>query len=112
MGVGVNGNLIPITERDPETRREWCRKGAAATNAKRRERKTLKEDLLIVLESRQAKIIAALCDKAEAGDTRAVSLIADLINENGIAKTADVTDAVKAEASDRDALLDALKGAG
>ena len=81
-------NLIPMTERTPEERREIARKGAEATNKLRREKKTLKMELEALLEimdekgdSVQKKMSFALIKKAIKGDVRAFETIRDTIGQ-------------------------------
>ena len=77
-------NLIPMTERTPEERREIARKGAEATNKLRREKKTLKALLEIMDEkgdSVQKKMSFALIKKAIKGDVRAFETIRDTIGQ-------------------------------
>ena len=59
------------------------RKGGRASAIKREERKTLKEDLLLLLSTgdAQQKINLALIQKAMDGDTRAYEILRDTIGE-------------------------------
>lgn len=88
-GKGVNNNLIPITERSPEERREICRKGAEAVNAQRLQRKTLAEELTALLSSPdvQKRLCTALLSQAMDGNTSAFQLIRDTIGEKPTEKT-------------------------
>lgn len=76
-------NLVSLRDRTPQERNEISRKGAEATNKLRRERKSLKEDLLVLLSTgdTQGKINLALLQKAMKGDTRAFEVIRDTIGE-------------------------------
>lgn len=76
-------NLINLKDRTPEERKEIARKGAEATNKLLRERKTLKQELLILLSQNnmQEKISLALLEKATTGDTKAYEVIRDTIGE-------------------------------
>ena len=84
-------NLINLKDRTPEERKEIARKGAEATNRIKAERKTLKEELLLLLQKNnyQEKISLSLIDKALSGDTKAYEVIRDTIGE----KPKDVIDA-------------------
>lgn len=76
-------NLINLRDRTPRERQEISRKGAEATNRLRRERKTLKEELLLLLSENdmQEKISLALLQKAMQGDTKAFEVMRDTIGE-------------------------------
>ena len=84
-------NLINLKDRTPEERKEIARKGAEATNKLLARRKTLREELLALLEkdSYQEKISLSLLQKAVNGDTKAYEVIRDTIGE----KPKDVIDA-------------------
>lgn len=86
-------NLIPTSERSKEEVREIGRKGGIASGKARRERKTLKEELLLLLEKgdTQEKISLAMIQEALDGNTKAFEVIRDTIGEKPIDKTADVT---------------------
>lgn len=62
---------------------EDSKKGQAVAAANRRARKTLKEELQILLSmgDTQAKMSLALIEKAKNGDTRAFEVIRDTIGE-------------------------------
>lgn len=66
-----------------EERQENGRKGAAKTKALIQARKTLKEELLLLLSSgkTQERVSLALIDKAMNGDTKAFEVIRDTIGE-------------------------------
>ena len=76
-------NFISMADRTPEERREIARKGAEATNKLLRERKTLAEELLILLSQGnvQEKISLAMIEKCLKGDTKAYEVIRDTIGE-------------------------------
>ena len=76
-------NLIPASKLTPEERRENGRKGGIASGIARNERKTLKEQLLILLENgdTQKEVSLALISKALTGDTKAFEVIRDTIGE-------------------------------
>jgi len=76
-------NLIPNSERTPSELREITSKGGIRSGEARRKRKTLREELLVLLESGgiQGNICVALIDKALDGDTKAFQIIRDSIGE-------------------------------
>lgn len=76
-------NLIPNSERTPEELREMTRKGGIRSGEVRRARKTLKEELLLLLSDgdTQKRISLAQLEKALAGDTKAYEVIRDTIGE-------------------------------
>lgn len=76
-------NLIPNSERTPSERREIAQKGGIASGEARRRRKSLKEELELLLSdgNMQERIGTALLGKALKGDTRAFEVIRDTIGE-------------------------------
>ncbi len=76
-----------------EEAREIGRKGGIASGKARRERKTLREELLLLLEKgdTQEKISLAMIKEALDGNTKAFEVIRDTIGEKPVDKTADVT---------------------
>lgn len=102
----------------PAEARERGRKGGKASAAKRAERKTFREGLLLLLNeplkdkagnvtdnTTQDAIIAALVKRAANGDTRAFEMIRDTIGEKPVQ---DVT----VRTGDFSALDEAFKGLG
>lgn len=98
--------------------RERGRKGGRASAAKRAERKTFREGLLLLLNeplkdksgnvtdnTTQDAIIAALVKRAANGDTRAFEMIRDTIGEKPVQD-------VKVSTGDFSALDGAIKGMG
>lgn len=96
--------------------REYGRKGGKASAAKRAERKTFREGLLLLLNeplkdksgnvtdnTTQDAIIAALVKRAANGDTRAFEMIRDTIGEKPVQD-------VKVSTGNFSALDDAFKG--
>ena len=79
-------NLKPQNTRTKEEQKEIARKGGIASGKARRERKTFKEELLLLLESgdNQSKVSVALLKKAMKGDTKAFEVIRDTIGEKPI----------------------------
>ena len=107
-------NLRPV--RTKEEARERGRNGGKASGAKRAERKTLKEGLLLLLNEQlkdkdgkptskttQDAIIAGLVKRAVSGDTRAFEIIRDTIGEKPAEK-------LKVSAGEFSALEDAFAG--
>jgi hypothetical protein len=76
-------NLIPMNERTKEEQRKIARQGGIASGKARRERKTLKEELLLLLEKgdTQEKISLAMIKEALDGNTKAFEVIRDTIGE-------------------------------
>lgn len=79
-------NLKPV--RSKKEARERGRKGGIKSGEVRAKRKTLKEELLILLqqEDYQEKISLSLIAKALTGDTKAYEVIRDTIGEKPIEK--------------------------
>jgi len=76
-------NLIPTNKRSKEEARELGRKGGIASGKARRERKTLKDELIMLLEDddNNKKISVALLKRALDGDISAFTTIRDTIGE-------------------------------
>ena len=74
-------NLRPVSSK--EEARERGRKGGLASGEARRKRKTLKEELLLMLSEgeTQKSVTLALIEKAMSGDTKAFEVIRDTIGE-------------------------------
>jgi hypothetical protein len=92
-------NLKPVTSK--KEARERGRKGGLASGEARRKRKTLKEELLLMLSEgeTQQSVTLALIEKAMSGDTKAFEVIRDTIGEKPVDKVmiADVEPSVIAE---------------
>lgn len=92
-------NLKPVSSK--KEARERGRKGGLASVEARRKRKTLKEELLLMLSDgeTQQSVTLALIEKAMSGDTKAFEVIRDTIGEKPIDKVmiADVEPSVIAE---------------
>ena len=92
-------NLKPVSSK--KEARERGRKGGLASGEARRKRKTLKEELLLMLSEgeTQQSVTLALIEKAMSGDTKAFEVIRDTIGERPIDKVmiADVEPSVIAE---------------
>ena len=80
-------NLIPISERSTEEVREMGRKGGIASGKARRERKALKEALLVALDIEKGDKtvqeigVEALLQKFMSGDIQAFTTVRDTIGE-------------------------------
>ena len=86
-------NLVRNEDRTPAQRRANASKAGKASAAKRAERKTFREGLLLLLnepvlkdgkpsdKTTQDVVIAALVKRAISGDTRAFEMIRDTIGE-------------------------------
>ena len=85
------GNLKPV--RTASEARERGKKGGKKSGEARRERKALKEQLLLLLETGNARqeLCTALLDKALSGDVRAFEVIRDTIGEKPVEKVAQTT---------------------
>ena len=79
-------NLKPVSSK--KEARERGRKGGLASVESRRKRKTLKEELLLMLSEgeTQQSVTLALIEKAMSGDTKAFEVIRDTIGEKPIDK--------------------------
>ena len=76
-------NLIHLSKRSPEERKAIQEKGRKANKAKIEARKTLKEELLLLLSEKdnQKKMSVALIKEAQSGNTKAFEVIRDTIGE-------------------------------
>ena len=92
-------NLKPVKSK--KEARERGRKGGLASGEARRKRKTLKEELLLMLSEgeTQQSVTLALIERAMSGDTKAFEVIRDTIGEKPVDKVmiADVEPSVIAE---------------
>lgn len=88
-------NLKPVQSK--EEARERGRKGGIASGKARRERKTLREELLLLLEKgdTQEKVSLALIQQALDGNTKAFEVIRDSIGEKPVDKTLNATTEAK-----------------
>ena len=79
-------NLKPV--RTVEEAREKGRKGGVKSGEARREKKLLKDTLLLLLETNrgQEDICLALVEKARNGDTKAFEVIRDTIGQKPVDK--------------------------
>lgn len=76
-------NLIPASKRSKDEARKLGQKGGIKSGEVRKMRKTLKEQLLLLLSEKdvQENICLSLIDKALEGDTKAFQVIRDTIGE-------------------------------
>lgn len=82
-------NLVSLATRTTEERRAIAKKGGVASGKARNKRKTLKEELLLLLEDgdTQKNISVALIQQALEGNTKAFEVIRDSIGEKPTDKT-------------------------
>ena len=94
MGYGVNGNLIPLSERDPEEAFKIRSKGGEACASAQRRRKELKETLneLLAMGNTQEE----LCRKLIAGEFNpsVFTAIRDTIGEKPVDVQKNIFDGV------------------
>lgn len=76
-------NLIPMSQRSPSEVRTMAANGGRKSGESRRARKTLKEELLLLLSEgdTQKSVSVALLKKAMDGDVRAFEVLRDSIGE-------------------------------
>lgn len=76
-------NLIPLNKRTKEEQKAITTAGGKASGESRRARKTLKEELLMLLSEgdTQKNVSVAMIQKALEGDTKAFEVIRDTIGE-------------------------------
>lgn len=76
-------DLKPFNQLTEEEQKALARKGGKASVEARRKRKTLKEELLLLLESgdTQKNMTLALLEKALNGDIKAFEVVRDSIGE-------------------------------
>ena len=87
----ANKNLKPV--RTKAEARERGRNGGIKSGQKRAERKTLREELLLLLSNgnNQNRMSLALIEKAMNGDTKAFEVVRDTIGEKPVDKAAVAT---------------------
>ena len=81
-------NLIPFNERTKSQQREIASKGGKASVEAKRKRKTLKEELLLMLEDEevQKSVAVALIQEAQSGNVKAFGMLRDTIGEAPVEK--------------------------
>lgn len=88
---GINGNLVPNSERTPECRKEIARMGGVASGESRRRRKSLREALELVLDEPVAAgsemtrldaiVVRALKKLHDNPTMRDVKILAEILGE-------------------------------
>ena len=81
-------NLIPFNELTESQQREIASKGGKASAEAKRKRKTLKEELLLMLEDEevQKSVVVALIQEAQNGNVKAFGMLRDTIGEAPVEK--------------------------
>ena len=102
-------NLRPVSSKDEA--RERGRKGGLASGEARRKRKSLKEELLLMLEDEevQKSVTIALINQAQKGNVKAYEMIRDTIEEKPVEKvqsTQTIVDMSKFSTEEIKAMLD------
>lgn len=79
-------NLRPMNERTKSEQRAIATAGGKASGESRRKRKTLKEELLLMLEDEdvQKSVTTALINQAQKGNVKAYEMIRDTIEEKPV----------------------------
>lgn len=96
-------NLKPFNELTKKEQREIARKGGIRSGEARAARKTLKEELLLLLANgdTQERISLALIQKAMQGDTKAFEVLRDTVGEKPIDKVeTEVVSTIKVDVVD------------
>lgn len=83
MAVGNENNLISLADRTTEEQRQIAIKGGKKSGEVRKARKTLKEELLLLLSqgNMQQKISLSLLQQALNGNVKAFEVLRDSIGE-------------------------------
>jgi hypothetical protein len=81
-------NIIPLNRRTKEEQKAITTAGGIASGESRRARKTLKEELLLLLSEgdTQKSVTVALLQKAMDGDVKAFEVLRDTIGEKPVDK--------------------------
>ena len=81
-------NLIPFNELTESQQREIASKGGKASVEAKRKRKTLKEELLLMLEDEELRksVAVALIQEAQNGNVKAFGMLRDTIGERPVEK--------------------------
>lgn len=81
-------NLIPFNELTESQQREIASKGGKASAEAKRKRKTLKDELLLMLEDEevQKSVAVALIQEAQSGNVKAFGMLRDTIGEAPVEK--------------------------
>ena len=96
-------NLVSLADRTTEEQRAIASAGGKASGEARRKRKTLKEELLLILSEgeTQQSVTLALIEKAMSGDTKAFEVIRDTIGEKPADKVQMKTEVNIADSAER-----------
>lgn len=99
-------NLVPNDKRTPSERRENAKKAGKASGKARKERKMLKDELLLLLEKEdtQEKICLALVKQAQRGNIKAFEVMRDTIGERPI-ESVEITKNVSETVADIEAYI-------
>ena len=100
-------NLVPFDKLTVEKQRELASKGGKASVEARRRKKSLRQELLLLLEQgdTQNKVSLALVQKAMDGDTKAFEVLRDTIGEKPTDKQV-----ISMENSPVDKLVQSIEG--
>lgn len=104
-------NLVSLADRTTSEKREIAIKGGLASGEARRKRKSLKEELLLMLEDEevQKSVTIALINQAQKGNVKAYEMIRDTIEEKPVEKvqsTQTIVDMSKFSTEEIRAMLD------
>ena len=107
-------NLIPFNERTKSQQREIASKGGKASVEAKRRRKTLKEELLLMLEDEevQKSVAVALIQEAQSGNVKAFGMLRDTIGERPVERSEHTIVGVEALQAMSDAELVQLAESG
>lgn len=107
-------NLIPLNERTKSKQREIASKGGKASVEAKRKRKTLKEELLLLLDDGNTReaVSAALIRSAKKGSVKAFEVLRDTIGERPVERSAHTIVGVEALQAMSDAELVQLAESG
>ena len=107
-------NLIPFNERTKSQQREIASKGGKASVEAKRKRKTLKEELLLLLDDGNTReaVSAALIRSAKKGSVKAFEVLRDTIGERPVERSAHTIVGVEALQAMSDAELVQLAESG
>lgn len=115
MILGNEKYLIPMNKRTPSERRAISRKGAERTNQIRREKKTLRQELEILLtmekdgRSMQELMSLSMINQAIKGNTKAYEVVRDTIGQKPVEQMAVDVNKNKSEAVELLENIKALK---
>lgn len=107
-------NLIPLNERTKSKQREIASKGGKASVEAKRKRKTLREELLLLLDDGNTReaVSAALIRSAKKGSVKAFEVLRDTIGERPVERSAHTIVGVEALQAMSDAELVQLAESG